>query len=65
MTTGLFPQELTIQFQQARVVSDISFSSTNVKKIEIEGCQTANGNGFKIIGESKEIAAKDGQMQHE
>ena len=41
-------------------MSDITFLSTNVKKVEIEGCATANGNGFKIIGESKEIPGMDG-----
>ena len=36
---------------------------TGVKKVAIEGCQTANGNGFKAIGESREIPANRGQKQ--
>ena len=39
--------------------------TTGVKKVQIEGCQTANGNGFKVIGESKEIANKNGGVQNE
>ena len=39
------------------------FVSTGIKKVSIEGCQTANGNGFKVIGESKEIGANRGQKQ--
>ena len=65
LTTGMFPQELTIQFQQAQVVNEVRFVSTGVKKVAIEGCQTANGNGFKVIGESREIPANRGQRQSE
>ena len=43
----------------------MTFASTNIKKVEIEGCATANGNGFKLIGESKEIAHRNGQLQQE
>ena len=60
LTTGMYPQELTIQFQQAQVVNEVRFVSSGVKKVAIEGCQTANGNGFKVIGESREIPANRG-----
>ena len=33
--------------------------------MSIEGCQTANGNGFKAIGESKEIPPNRGHKQDE
>ena len=65
LTTGMFPQELTIQFQQAQVVNEVRFVSTGIKKVAIEGCQTANGNGFKVIGESREIPHNRGQRQSE
>ena len=61
----MFPQELTIQFQQAQVVNEVRFTSTGIKKVQIEGCQTANGNGFKAIGESREIPPNRGQKQQE
>ena len=41
------------------------FVGTGIKKVAIEGCQTANGNGFKAIGESREIPANRGQKQSE
>ena len=61
----MFPQEVTIQFQQAQVVNEVRFVSTGIKKVQVEGCQTANGNGFKAIGESREIPANRGQRQSE
>ena len=44
-------------------MNEVNFKSTGIKKVSIEGCQTANGNGFKLIGESKEIPANRGQKQ--
>ena len=61
----MFPQELTIQFSQAQVVNEVRFVSTGIRKVAIEGCQTANGNGFKQIAESRELAAGRGQRQQE
>ena len=46
-------------------MNEVSFISTGIKKVSIEGCQTANGNGFKAIGESREIPANRGQRQEE
>ena len=34
-------------------------------KVVIEGCQTANGNGFKPIAESREIPHNRGARQQE
>ena len=60
ITTGMYPQELTISFVQARVVKEVSFLTSGVKKVEIQGCATANGNDFKVIGESKELQGSRG-----
>ena len=38
---------------------------TGIRRVAIEGCQTANGNGFKQIGESREIPANRGQRQND
>ena len=65
LTTGMFPQEITFQFQQAQVVNQVGFISTGIKKVVIEGCQTANGNGFKPIAESREIPHNRGARQQE
>ena len=53
ISTGLYPQELTFTFAQAKVVNAVNFQTSGAKKIVIEGCQTATGNAFKPIGESK------------
>ena len=63
LTTGMYPQELTITFQQARVVNEVKFLTSGVKKVEIQGCQTVNGNNFTTIGESKELQGSRGQLQ--
>jgi hypothetical protein len=53
ISTGLYPQELTFTFGNAKVVNEVKFQTTGAKKIAIEGCQTTTGNAFKPIGESK------------
>lgn len=53
ISTGLYPQELTFSFPNAKVVNEVKFSTTGAKKVVIEGCQTATGNQFKQIGESR------------
>ena len=65
LTTGMYPQELTITFNQARVINEVSFLTSGVKKVQIQGCQTVNGNNFSVIGESKELQGGRGQMQQQ
>ena len=65
ITTGLFPQEITIDMGGARPVNEVNFQGSNIKKVVIEGCKTTNTNEFKKIGESKEFGGKGGSMQSE
>ena len=60
LTTGMYPQELTITFNQARVINEVKFLTSGVKKVEIQGCQTVNGNNFNVIAESKELTGSRG-----
>ena len=53
ITTGLYPQELTFTFSNAKVVNEVKFTTTGARKVCIEGCQSATGNAFTTIGESK------------
>lgn len=53
VTTGLYPQELVFTFSNAKVINEIKYSVNGAKKITVEGCQTATGNAFKTIAESK------------
>ena len=53
ISTGLYPQEITFTLPNAKVVNEVKFVTTGARKIVIEGCPTATGNAFKVIGESK------------
>ena len=64
ITTGLYPQELLIQMDQPRVVSEVKFQTTGARKIIVEGCKQANAQTFSKIGESKELASRNG-LQNE
>ena len=55
ITTGMFPQELTITFDSKRTFHEIKFVSTGIKNAHIKGCASMNGNGFNLISEPNEI----------
>ena len=38
ITTGLYPQEVTITLPNPKVINEIKFTTTGAKKILIEGC---------------------------
>jgi len=38
VTTGLYPQEITISFKQALVVNEVQFQTQGAKKVVVEGC---------------------------
>ena len=60
MTTGLYPQELLIQLNAPKVISEVVFSTQGAKKIVIEGCKQANAQTFTKIGESKDLPERSG-----
>ena len=64
-TTGLYPQEVTISFTQAKVINEIKFKTTGARKVKVEGCQTATANAFKSIAESAELAKRANGLQEE
>ena len=76
ISTGLYPQEITFTLHNAKVVNEVKFVTNGARKIVIEGCPTATGNAFKVIGESKgkfpislrntlELGGKSGGLQSE
>mmetsp|Transcript_1489 Transcript_1489/g.990 ORF Transcript_1489/g.990 Transcript_1489/m.990 type:complete len:100 (+) Transcript_1489:36-335(+) len=65
VTTGLYPQEVLITFNKARVVNNVRFLTQGAKKVVIEGCKTTNASEFKKVGESKELTGKSGGFQNE
>ena len=36
--TGLYPQELTFTFSNAKVINEVKFTTTGARKIIVEGC---------------------------
>ena len=60
MTTGLYPQEILIQLDQPKVLSEVKFQTTGAKKIAIEICKQANAQNFSKVGESKEMPNRNG-----
>ena len=63
MTTGLYPQEILIDLGGTKPINEVRFSVTGARKILIEGCKTTNASEFKKVGESKDLANKQGAVQ--
>ena len=39
LTTGLYPQELLIQLNAPKVISEVKFTTKGARKVIIEGCK--------------------------
>ena len=59
MTTGLYPQEVVIQIPR-RKLTQVKFATQGARKVVIEGCKDPNAQTFTKIGESKELAQRNG-----
>ena len=55
VTTGMFPQELTITLKESKTVKQVKFVSTGIRKAHVKGCTKLSGNGFNSIGETSEL----------
>ena len=62
ITTGMYPQEITITFTASRIVKEVKYVSTGIRKVHIKGCTKLSGNGFNTIGESTEITNSNGAL---
>ena len=60
LTTGLYPQEILVQMNAPKVISEVKFNTQGARKIIIEGCKQANAQTFTRIGESKELPDRSG-----
>ena len=58
--TGMFPQEICIQFDTNRQVSSLSLKSYGIKKIRVETCENDSVVNFKKQSEQSEIPAGNG-----
>ena len=61
-STGMFPQELCIQFQAEKELRNVTLTSYGIKRIEIQTCENAAAMQFVSQAEQSEIPG--GKMQN-
>jgi heat shock protein beta-11 len=54
-STGMFPQEITIQFETSKTVNKVNLISYGIKKIKIETCENDTVVKFKTQAEQKDV----------
>ena len=54
-STGIFPQEICIQFDNPKPISAVSITSYGIKKISIQTCENDSVVNFKVQAEQNEI----------
>ena len=54
-STGMFPQEICIQFDNPRTVNSVGIVSYGIKKISIQTCENDSVVNFKNQAEQNEI----------
>ena len=54
-STGMFPQELCIQFETERIVKAINISQYGIKRIEIQTCENDSVVSFTKQAEQSEV----------
>jgi heat shock protein beta-11 len=55
-STGMFPQEITIQFKTVKNINKINIISYGIKKIKIEICENDAVVNFKKVSEQNDIS---------
>ena len=58
-STGMFPQEICVQFEPIKTVSSVNITSYGIKKIAIHTCENDSAH-FKIQGEQEKIPNSNG-----
>ena len=59
-STGMFPQEICIQFDSIRTVKSIGLVSYGIKKLSIQTCENDSVVNFKTQAEQNEIPNEKG-----
>ena len=59
-STGMFPQEICIQFDNPRNINAIGMITYGIKKISIQTCENDSVVNFKIQAEQNEIPNSSG-----
>ena len=58
-STGMFPQEICVQFEPIKTISSVNITSYGIKKIAIHTCENDTAH-FKIQGEQEKIPNSNG-----
>ena len=59
-STGMFPQEICIQFDSVRTIKSVSIVSYGIKKVSIQTCENDSVVNFKVQAEQNEIPNERG-----
>ena len=59
-STGMFPQEICIQFETVKSVKSVSIVSYGIKKVSIQTCENDSVVNFKTQAEQNEIPNERG-----
>ncbi len=59
-STGMFPQEICIQFETVKSVKSITIVSYGIKKVSIQTCENDSVVNFKTQAEQNEIPNERG-----
>ena len=59
-STGMFPQEICIQFETVKSVKSVTIVSYGIKKVSIQTCENDSVVNFKIQAEQNEIPNERG-----
>jgi heat shock protein beta-11 len=63
VSTGLFPQELSIQLDDESVVNSASLVTYGVKKIMIETCENTSAVNFTKQASMQDVPFKENKLQ--
>lgn len=65
MSTGLFPQEIIIEFNPPKLLRTVRFTSTNIRHIMLEGSESNAVTGSMTMLGKSEVGRMQGSYQRE
>eukprot|EP00743_Colponemidia_sp_Colp-15_P003468 GILK01003745.1.p1 GENE.GILK01003745.1~~GILK01003745.1.p1 ORF type:complete len:143 (-),score=11.31 GILK01003745.1:180-566(-) len=64
VSTGLYPQELLVQFDAPASIRRVKLTSTGIRRIIIEGCEGSSPVNFEKLTE-QDLTDRSGRLQNE
>ena len=62
-STGMFPQEICIQFDSVKPVNSVGISSYGIKKLSVQTCENDSVVNFKTQAEKDKIENNQGMQR--